>query len=137
MSPKNMIDSNESTQKFHIHTVMWNFPSQPPLVLLYGITPNRVLCCSTEPSKTITRMILHLSSLLCSSRGQGGTTQIHWNSQVPHIAGTTTASLAVAGQFSHVRTQKSCLLCYHILIMLSSCFFFFNCDQMAFYLFQL
>ena len=36
-----------------------------------------------------------------------GYTDFQWDSQVlPHIAGTTTASLAVAGQFSYVRTQK-------------------------------
>ncbi len=69
ISQKKKIESNESTQNFTSRDVKFSFTTTL-LVLLHRTTPNRVLCCSTEPSKIISMILLWLS-LLPSSRCQG------------------------------------------------------------------
>jgi hypothetical protein len=96
MSQKKKIQSNESTQnlKFSFATTASVAPrnhSKQSVVLFH---------------RAIQDHLNDSSLVLASFIKVPGYTDFQWDSQVPHIAGTTTASLAVAGQFSHVLTRK-------------------------------
>jgi hypothetical protein len=101
-SQKKKIESNESTQNF-TSTADVKFSFATTACVAPWNHPKRIVVLFHRAIQD------HLNdpALVLASFIKGpGYTDFQWDSQVPHIAGKTTASLAVARQFSHVRTRK-------------------------------
>jgi hypothetical protein len=99
--PKKKIESNESIQNFTSTADMKFSFATTACVAPWNHSKRSVVLFHRAIQDHLNDPALVLASFI---KGPGHT-DFQWDSQ-PHIAGTTTASLAVAGQFSHVRTRK-------------------------------
>jgi hypothetical protein len=89
-----MIESNESTQNITSRDVKFSFATTPCVLAPWNHSKQSVMLFHRAIQDHLNDPALVLASFI---KVPGYTDFQQWDSQVPHIAGTTKASLAVAG----------------------------------------